>query len=217
MTRRHAGWILAAALLLVPAAAPAQPLAETIARPATLEYGVLYLSATAEQPTVPTFPLGTPLVGLWDPPLNPTEANSGVDNYRWRMDADTTTQNTGVTVGQASYRFTLPQARLTVGPHTFHVAACRGAVCGPELSVAFAIEFPLPGIPRNGGIGTGTVAVLGLPEAVDVAQAYARIAIRRSLTPEELGWLAQRHPPVPPTRESVLHLMDGAYAELVQR
>ena len=158
--------------------------------------------------------LGQPAVAAWNGAAN--EADAGVDAYQVRLDADTAWVAAGGSVPRAEYQYQIPQARLTVGSHTVAVRACAGAVCGPELSAAFTVGRPLPGVPTGLTVRpVPSVAILTTPEAAARANAYALLTIDRYLTASELGWLAARHPPEPPTRDTVLRLMDAAYAELV--
>lgn len=171
---------------------------------------LLALSSTVE---AQTFPSGTSLTVAWDPPID--EATSGVNSYRIRIDAQTFPAN--VAIPQATYRWGIPQSLVTVGTHTVGVSACRDAACGPELTAAFTIEVPLPGMPRAPGDGGGVIrptptAALTVPQAIEYVNAYALWAIDRPTTPAELSWLATRHPAEPPTKYSILRLMDEAYA-----
>lgn len=174
--------------------------------------GLLVVLGVAAAAQAQSYEQGTPLMAAWQAPDN--EAAAQVTRYEVRLDADAF-----AAIGMA-YAYTLPQARLTLGSHTFHVRACNSAACGAELSVAFSIVPPVPptpNAPRNGVIQRVPVAVLEVPQAIEYAQAYARWAIGRYLTPTELGWLAARHPAVPPTRYTILDLMDAAYAEMLGR
>jgi len=162
-----------------------------------------------------TFDLGQPLTVEWAGAVN--EAAAGVDVYQVRIDAGAWTAS-GQTVPQTTYRYAIPQALLTLGDHTASVRACAGTVCGAELSVAFAITRPLPGLPRNPRIlPTPSIAVLTIPQALDRAHAYALLILDRPLTGPELDTLVTRHGAVPPTRESVLRVLDASFAEFVSR
>lgn len=167
--------------------------------------------ATAAQ--AQTFNQGEPLRAVWEATTN--EAAAQVNRYEVRLDADTA----GTSVGLA-YSYAIPQARLTVGAHTFRVRACNTNECGPDLTVTFSVIVPVPptpGAPRNGIIQRVPVAVLTVPQAIEYAQSYALWAMGRYLTPSELGWLSARHPLVPPTRYTVLDVLDAAYAEIAER
>lgn len=171
----------------------------------------LLVAAAAQAQT--TFNQGEPLRAVWEAATN--EAQAQVNRYEVRLDADAA----GTSVGLA-YSYAIPQARLTVGSHTFRVRACNANECGPDLTVAFSVIVPVPptpGAPRNGIIQRVPVAVLTVPQAIEYAQGYALWAMGRYLTPSELGWLSARHPLVPPTRYTVLDVLDAAYAEIAER
>lgn len=174
--------------------------------------GLLIVAAAASPAAAQSFEQGTPLMATWLAADNETAAQ--VTRYEARLDADAFAP-----IGMV-YTYLLPQTRLTLGSHTFRVRACNTAACGAELAVTFSIIPPVPptpNAPRNGVIQRVPVAALAFPDAVEYAQSYARWAIGRYLTPTELGWLAARHPAVPPTRYTILDLMDAAYAEMLGR
>ena len=162
-----------------------------------------------------SFPLGQPLTAEWEGTLN--EADAAVDHYEIRIDLGQWVNN-GQTVPRTTYTYAIPQALLTIGAHTAAVRACTGGACGPEASVAFSIQRPLPGLPRNPRVvPTPNGAVLNIPQAVETAQAYATLILARRLTVNELGWLSMQHPPVPPTRDTVISLLDDVFDEFVIR
>lgn len=162
-----------------------------------------------------SFPLGQPLTAQWEGSLN--ESDAGTDHYEIRLDNGAWV-NQGQPVPQATYTYAIPQALLTIGAHTAYVRGCVGGTCGAEASVAFSITRPLPGLPRNPRVvPTPSAAVLTIPQAVETAQAYATLILARRLTVNELGWLSMQHPPVPPTRDTVLTLLDDVFAEFVIR
>lgn len=174
---------------------------------------VLVLWATTAQ--AQTYSLGQPLTAEWEGAAN--EADASVTIYQVRIDAGAWGAS-GQTVPQATYRYALPPSLLTLGDHTVAVRACAGATCGGELSAAFTIGRPLPGLPRNPRVlPTPQGAVITIPQAVDRANAYALLILDRVLAPNELGLLSMRHGNVPPTRESVLRVLDASFAELVVR
>jgi len=161
-----------------------------------------------------TYPLGQALTAQWEGATN--EADAAVDHYEIRVDTGAWTP-TGQTVPQATYTYAIPQALLTIGTHTVEVRACAGAVCGSSTApVSVTIARPLPGLPRNPRVvPTPSVATLTIPQAIEKANAYATLILDRPLTAQELNILALRHPPVPPTRETVIALLDATFAEFV--
>lgn len=162
--------------------------------------------------------VGDVLVAAWAP--SPNEADAEIVRHEVQMDTDTAWVVAGGSVPRAEYQWAIPQARVTVGNHEVRVRACNVNECGPALVGAFSVARVVPSPTAPGGIGirrVPSVVVLTLPEAEVRAQAYALLTIDRFLTPSELGWLGARHPGVPPTRDTVLNLMDAAYAELVAK
>lgn len=161
-----------------------------------------------------TYPLGQALTAQWEGALN--EADAAVDHYEIRVDVGPWTP-TGQAVPQATYSYPIPQALLTIGTHTVEVRACAAAVCGSSTApVSVTITRPLPGLPRNPRVvPTPSGALLTIPQAIDRANAYATLILDRPLTAQELNILAMRHPPVPPTRETVIALLDSVFAEFV--
>ena len=176
---------------------------------------ILFGLATAAQ--AQSFTLGQPLSAAWDP--DPNEVSAAVDRYEWQMDADTNWTTAGVTLPQATYLMPLPQARLTLGTHELRMRSCAGTTCSLNpLAVTFDIGRPLPAGPRNPRVvPTPSVAVLTIPQAIDRANAYGLLILDRTLTSQELGYLSMRHPPVPPTRETVIGLLDSVFADFVIR
>ena len=170
------------------------------------------LLARAGPVAAQTYTLGQPLTAVWNGTAN--EAAEGVDSYQVRVDAGAYTPS-GQTVPRAEYRYAIPQALLTIGAHTIAIRACAGTSCGPEASVSVTIQRPAPGLPQNPRVVPTPGLVLSLPRAQALAQAYAWLALERSLTTAELNWLAVQHGPQPPTRESVFRVLDAAYAGLV--
>lgn len=184
----------------------------TVIRRVVLSCALLVGSAL---PAFAQFPLGQPLTVTWDGAAN--EAEAGVTQYEVRVDAGAWTAS-GQGVPQASYRYALPQALLTIGAHTVGVRACAGATCGPDAPVTLTITRPLPGLPRNPAVvPTPVVVSLTVPDAINRAHAYALLIFDRLLTPDELALLGTRHGNVPPTRESVLRVLDASFAQFVIR
>lgn len=172
---------------------------------------VLAMSATA---TAQSFTLGQPLTAVWTGAANETDA--AVTAYQVRVDTGAWTPS-GQSVPQTEYRYAIPQALLTLGAHTISVRACAGATCGTdEAQVSITIGRPLPGRPRTPSVVPSSgQAVLSLPRAVEIANAYATLTVDRNLTGQELSELAKRHGNAPPTRESVFKVLDASFAELV--
>lgn len=171
---------------------------------------VLLCASVAQAQT--TYDLGTPITAFWSPTTN--EATS-VDRYEWKMDAGTYAPN-GQAIGRAEYTQVIPQALLTVGAHAFSVRACGSRGCGPESSVAFAVQSPLPGAVPGLGTRPGAALVLNQNKGVEYAQAYALWAIDRSLTRTELETLALRRPNAPLTKATIAAVLNEAYSELAR-
>lgn len=160
-----------------------------------------------------TYPLGQALTAQWEGAVN--EVDAAVDHYEVRVDNGAWV-NQGQPVPQATYTYAIPQALLTIGGHTVAVRACAGVTCGAEVSVAITIQRPLPGLPRNPRVvPTPSGALLTIPQAIEKANAYAVLILDRPLTAQELSILSQRHPPVPPTRETVIALLDETFHDFV--
>ena len=176
-----------------------------------ISFGIALVALSATGAAAQTYTLGQPLTAVWNGTAN--EANEGVDSYQVRIDNGVYTAN-GQGVPQAEYSYALPQPLLTIGAHTVYVRACAGTTCGPDISVTFTIQRPAPGLPQNPRVVPTPAAVLSVPRAEALAQAYAYLALERGLTPTELGWLAVEHGPESPTRESVFRVLDAAYARL---
>jgi hypothetical protein len=175
---------------------------------------VLAMLLTAA-PALAQFPLGIPLAAVWTAPDN--EAATQVTHYQIVFDNDPLWSDSGNAVPLPEYRYQLPAARLTAGTHQIQVRACAWYQCGDVLQIVFSVGVPVPGIPRNGTIRPGDLVALNERQAVDVANAYATLAIRRPLTRAELEMLGIRHGPGPWTMLSLLNLLDGAYAEWVNK
>lgn len=174
---------------------------------------LLALALLASAAQAQTFPLGQPLTVVWGGALN--EADAAVDRYEVQVDAEAWVPS-GQAVPQTEYRYAIPQNLLTIGDHTITVRACAASSCGPSLLVAITVGRPIPGLPINPRVvPTPQPMVLTLPQAIDLANAYARLVLFRVLTQGELDYLAGLHGPSPPTRESVLTVLDAAFAPLV--
>jgi hypothetical protein len=178
---------------------------------------------TAFAQTPPVFRLGQPLTAQWGP--SEDEAITLVDGHQYQMDTDTVWVNVGQAPPKALYTAAIPQARLTVGSHTYRVRACRGVttttpVCGLPLSGDFVIDRPVPGVPKVPTDGvivpTTPVAAITIPDAIKLADAYALWTINRTLDTAELSWLGARHGQRPFTKPALLITLDEAYAELAK-
>jgi hypothetical protein len=178
-----------------------------------LAAAIVFSAATAQAQQ--NFTLGQPLTAAWLSADN--EAAAAVTTYPARLNG-VDLPAIAQPIPSAEYRYSLPQALLTVGDHVFSVRACAGTACGPELSTSFTIGRPLPGAPRNPRIiPTPELAVLTIPQAIDRANAYSLLILDRPLTQGELNTLSMRHGNVPPTRQSVFGVLDASFADFVIR
>jgi hypothetical protein len=174
-----------------------------------LTIGLVLLAAVAQ---AQTFTLGQPLTAVWNPSLN--EADAAISVYQVRVDAEPWVGN-GQSVPQSEYRYAIPQALLTVGPHSVSVRGCMGGTCGDAATITITVARPLPGIPQAPRVVPSQGAPLALDRAIELAQSYAYLALERRLTAPELATIAAQHGPRVPTRESVFAVLDASYAGLV--
>jgi hypothetical protein len=174
---------------------------------------VLGLS-TAAQAQAPSFPLGAPVEAFW--PATPDEVTSSVQRYELRLDAGDFAA-AGQPIPRAEYTSLLPQASLTIGPHTITIRACNSVGCGKETPFVFHVVQPVPGAVPGVGVRPGPALAINFNSAQDYARSWAYLVIDRYPTKQEMDSLVQRHGGAPLTKEAVIETMTKAYAELVAR
>jgi hypothetical protein len=161
--------------------------------------------------TIQEFPVGTPLNLQWDY----TDAQiPQATEFRVQIGTNPAVAAGTPTLGINTYTYAIPAAQLVAGTHTLTMMACNESGCS-SLAIQVRMRRPIPPPPGNGRVSPRQQAHMTTPipmdRAADVAIKYADLAYNVQLRPDQLGVVAQFHPPnVSPTPWSVIQAVDKA-------
>jgi hypothetical protein len=169
---------------------------------------------TSEIQTDPSFRLGTTLRLEWDFSAADIK-NAEVNRFEVQVDSGPWVNTSSAIPSPGdTYSYTIPSLVLPVGKHIVSVRACNVHECGSAASAGVTIfEVIIPVTPSQPRI-VPVDQIVSIPEALEVVQAYATLALGRRLVQSELDGLAARYP-YRLVFGDVLRFMDEEYIRLV--